>query len=264
MSKNIPTFRVTIVGDSARDVRANMREYLGLDKEPGPENPEEQEDFLTQAAEEGPPWAPPVKMSRADASPIDLAPPIAAVPLPFVPPPVASASTTSTTSVNTVAGVDSKGLPWDGRIHASSRALTKDGAWRYKRGVEDSQIRSVEYELIAKIKNDVPVTLPPVQTMSTPSFPSTPPNGPQIPPVPVAPPPMPAPEPTLPHAHTADTFKKNLIPVLAKLVRDGKLTHDYVNTLKAHFGVDEIHKVSEAQAEEMFNMFVQYGMIAKV
>jgi len=43
--------------------------------------------------------------------------------------------------------LDSKGLPWDGRIYASTKARNKDNSWRTKRGVDDALIAQVESEL---------------------------------------------------------------------------------------------------------------------
>jgi hypothetical protein len=53
---------------------------------------------------------------------------------------------------STVTGVerDRRGLPWDGRIHASSRAKVADGTWRMRRNVSDDVIMKVEAELRAK------------------------------------------------------------------------------------------------------------------
>lgn len=47
------------------------------------------------------------------------------------------------------ADLDSAGLPWDKRIHASSRAKVAAGTWRYKRGVEPEVTAQVEAELRA-------------------------------------------------------------------------------------------------------------------
>jgi len=43
--------------------------------------------------------------------------------------------------------LDSAGLPWDARIHASSRAKIADGTWRMKRGVDDATVAAVTAEL---------------------------------------------------------------------------------------------------------------------
>jgi hypothetical protein len=45
--------------------------------------------------------------------------------------------------------VDSRGLPWDERIHASTKATNGDGSWRNKRGVDKALVEAVEAELAA-------------------------------------------------------------------------------------------------------------------
>jgi hypothetical protein len=51
------------------------------------------------------------------------------------------------TSTSTASNLDKAGLPWDERIHSSSRALTADGLWRKKRGVDDALVAQVESQL---------------------------------------------------------------------------------------------------------------------
>jgi hypothetical protein len=43
--------------------------------------------------------------------------------------------------------LDSRGLPWDRRIHASTKAINSDGTWRNMRGVDKDLLASVEQEL---------------------------------------------------------------------------------------------------------------------
>jgi hypothetical protein len=45
--------------------------------------------------------------------------------------------------------LDKSGLPWDERIHASSRAKNADSTWRKKRGIDDGTVALVEAELKA-------------------------------------------------------------------------------------------------------------------
>lgn len=45
--------------------------------------------------------------------------------------------------------LDANGLPWDDRIHSSSRARNADGSWRMKRGVQEHLVKEVEHELRA-------------------------------------------------------------------------------------------------------------------
>lgn len=53
--------------------------------------------------------------------------------------PSAAASPSST--------LDKNGIPWDGRIHASSKALVADGSWRAKRNVDPALVATVTAEL---------------------------------------------------------------------------------------------------------------------
>lgn len=43
--------------------------------------------------------------------------------------------------------VDAAGLPWDERIHASTKKKTQDGRWKKKRGVDDATREAVEMQL---------------------------------------------------------------------------------------------------------------------
>lgn len=43
--------------------------------------------------------------------------------------------------------VDSKGIPWDARIHSESKATIADGSWRKRRGVDDATYATVLAEL---------------------------------------------------------------------------------------------------------------------
>lgn len=69
--------------------------------------------------------------------------PVSSAPLPPTPGPASSTVAAPTVTL------DSKGLPWDHRIHASSKALIADGTWRAKRGVDPAMVTSVEAELKA-------------------------------------------------------------------------------------------------------------------
>lgn len=68
---------------------------------------------------------------------------------------------------------DVLGMPWDERIHASTKATNKDGSWRYKRGVDKDLIETVEAEL--KSPAPAPMPLPPgskgdVEPLQIPDF----------------------------------------------------------------------------------------------
>lgn len=83
-------------------------------------------------------------------APVDTKVPISGVfgSLPPVPQPGLPAKTAAPQSPNPVE-VDSKGMPWDERIHSSSKAKVAGGTWKYKRGVSDEEVKRVEVELRA-------------------------------------------------------------------------------------------------------------------
>lgn len=59
-------------------------------------------------------------------------------------------------------GLDSTGLPWDGRIHSSNKGKKADGTWNKRRGVQEPEIKSVEAELRASMSVQAPVVQTPV------------------------------------------------------------------------------------------------------
>jgi hypothetical protein len=184
---------------------------------------------------------------------------------------------------------DARGMPYDDRIHASSKTTNKDGSWRYRRGVSDDVIAQVEAQLrgapsglqqvapvVVPVANPVPsfepapVTQPTVQQVAPPVFPSAQPafSSPPQQPVATAQPSyqnIAIPQTTKP-THSIDTFKAQFVPTLAKLVMSGQLTQDYVQQLKTYFKVNEIFdlKTNDAAMTEMFNTFVQAGLITGV
>lgn len=81
-----------------------------------------------------------------------------------------SAGPTLVVPQSTASNLDKSGLPWDERIHSSSKALTADGLWRKKRGVDDAKVAEVEAQLrqlmnlptpaVAAVPSIVPVPTP--------------------------------------------------------------------------------------------------------
>jgi hypothetical protein len=53
--------------------------------------------------------------------------------------------------------LDKNGLPWDARIHASSKAINADGSWRAKKMVDAAVVATVEAELRATMGAPSPV-----------------------------------------------------------------------------------------------------------
>lgn len=77
---------------------------------------------------------------------------------PSVPTPPQPAATVAPPTASPAAGVerDSKGMPWDGRIHSATKAKVADGSWRYKRGSGETYINQVEAEIRAAQAAPVP------------------------------------------------------------------------------------------------------------
>lgn len=186
---------------------------------------------------------------------------------------------------------DGEGLPWDKRIHSSSRKFIKDGTWRLKKGVDKDLVEQVKSELrqaVHQASNPTPTPAVPVsgstpvvnsplagsespapaqtqQPVAAPVAPVTPVNpAPVVEQAPVAAPTPPQNPPLTQGGHTFDSFKQNMPMVITDLINQGKINQDYVNQLKSHFGVTEIWNVSDEQKLEMFNAFVQYNFIQKV
>lgn len=56
---------------------------------------------------------------------------------------------------------DADGLPWDGRIHSSSKALLVDGKWRQRRNTDPAVVAAVTAELRAALGAPAPAGAPP-------------------------------------------------------------------------------------------------------
>ena len=131
--------------------------------------------------------------------------------------------------------LDSKGMPWDARIHAATKAKIGDGTWRYKRGTPDTVIAPIEAEIRA--------------TMSAPGIPAAP-----AAPVPSAPAPAPAVSPAapvvpvapvvasasaVPPAPTGDAFSK-LMTWLTPRLASGSITAERVSAIVRELGLPHV------------------------
>lgn len=79
--------------------------------------------------------------SRTEAQTAEIKTAVTVPPIPITPAP---------------ATTDAKGLPWDERIHSSSRAVNADGTWRYRKNVPDETKLAVEHELRSFTVETVP------------------------------------------------------------------------------------------------------------
>lgn len=193
---------------------------------------------------------------------------------------------------NSSTEVDSRGIPWDARIHAATKKKTSDGSWRTRRNVDEKLVNQVEQELIAKIKAGqvlqspaVPVPFPTmagggVQLPSSnnivppPPAPTVPVEMPTFTPPPVTAAPVTAapvqdyqnvqvPTGNVRPAYTLPAFKDHLTTLLAQLIDQGKIDQPYIQSLKEYFKVKEIWNIlaNEAQCIELWEMFGQVGFI---
>jgi len=76
--------------------------------------------------------------------------------------------------------LDSRNMPWDDRIHASTKTQTKDGAWKLKKGVDKNLVAQVEAGYLSgkvatyaetptdTLQNVAPVVTPPSETQIAP------------------------------------------------------------------------------------------------
>lgn len=70
--------------------------------------------------------------------------------------------------------VDSKGIPWDARIHSESKATIADGSWRKRRGVDDATYATV----LAELQGAAPPPPPPAADGPNDGPPPPPPSAP--------------------------------------------------------------------------------------
>lgn len=175
---------------------------------------------------------------------------------------------------------DSRGIPYDARIHASSRSIKTDGSWRMKKGVEP--------DLVAKVEAEIRRTLPAQQVQGAP----LPTSQPVIPPAPVSDvkielpktdvPPLVDSTPTVPPAaeqiappnvrefkpaaHTFDSFRFAFPAVIHDLVKFEKIDQNWINQMKSHYNIKEVWDLmnNEKGLRQLYDHFGHYNMITKM
>ena len=143
--------------------------------------------------------------------------------------------------------LDSRGMPWDSRIHAGNASKIGDGSWRKKRGVDPALVEQVEAEHRATLaapepEPETPPAPPAPEPESEPETPPAPPapeSEPETAPAPPAPEPESEPE-TAP-APPAPTAKAIPFPrLLAWMVEHDLLEHCKA-VLAESFAVDNLN-----------------------
>lgn len=148
--------------------------------------------------------------------------------------------------------VDSAGVPWDARIHASSKATVADGTWRMKRGVDKAVVDAVTAELNGQ--QPVAVETPPMPVM------------PEMP-VAVEPMPMPVTEPTVAPMPTAEPVATPMpvaqpepVPAAASPVTGAAITiPEFMQKLSAQMTGPDAKITNEYLAEVVGKFNAAYG-----
>ena len=150
------------------------------------------------------------------AQPVTSLPTPPAMPLPAAMPDATTSVPADADPTALAPSVDKHGLPWDARIHASSKALNADGSWRAKRGLNDDAIvRAVESELRALMAIPAPAAAMPL---------------PVAPAAPVA-----IAQPAI--NTVAPTTLFEFMPLVSAAMMAGKMTVDQVNAELVALGV---------------------------
>jgi hypothetical protein len=103
----------------------------------------------------------------------DTTPPAApASPPPPPAPPAAGTAPPAPQETTDGPELDAEGLPWDSRIHASTRTRNKDETWRLLRGVDQGLVDQVKAELKAAMSAPVPASPPAAPAETPPAAPS--------------------------------------------------------------------------------------------
>lgn len=168
-----------------------------------------------------------------DAASVFGAAPLSEPPATGAQEPASAPPSSGGTSGAPAAGVelDSSGLPWDARIHASTKSQKKDGTWTALRGLNDeAKVKQIEAELRASVAQGatplpLPLTLPgmpqssPVPTAPLAALASVPAASALLPSQPAG---TPAPSADLPGAADPVTFEQ-LMPRVTQATVAGVL-----------------------------------------
>lgn len=163
-------------------------------------------------------------------------------------PPAPSVQTAATPAVPPVTSgadpveLDSEGFPYDARIHgAGENRKKKTGEWKYRRGIDNALIQTVEAELRAKgygVKPTAAPTTPPPPPLQLAQSPAPPPPpSVLVPPAPAAgvgaiPPPPPASVP-----NGADAFRNLMKKIAPHMAPNGKLALTVLTPIYTKLGV---------------------------
>lgn len=156
--------------------------------------------------------------------------------------------------------VDSRGLPWDERIHAGTKATNADGSWRNKRGVDKALLDAVEAELRAGVGESASgATVPDAPLGQMAPTPETVPTAPipdlPSPPVPSASAVPAAPTNTPVATDGAPSFKDAMARVTAGQ-RDGTVTQQQVAEAAQALGLASVVDLAKPANAHLIEGFI--------
>lgn len=225
------------------------------------------------------PTAPEAQQDGAPATPSASTPPAPPVPMPPAPPaPAGMGSPASAVevmhrpdgTVESVPTLDSRGLPWDERIHSSNKSINADKTWRARRNMSDAEkaaVPGIEAELRQRVAGEPAGTAVAGESTSvpaesngtaapvpTPSVAAPAASAPPLPPAPPAPAPN-APAPVGTAAASDSPVPANAIELTMKVTKLGNLLGaDELQRACASVGLPDtpqamLHLFAEAQKD---------------
>lgn len=150
-------------------------------------------------------------------------------------PPVPTAAPAAPAAPASYAELDSAGLPWDSRIHASTRTKIADGTWKLARGLDKAVVAQVLDELRA-VMAGAPAASPAAPVVPPPA----PPAPPAAPPAPVAPPPAPPAAPPAPPAPAGGLDYPQFVTKLTAAIASGQITQALIKDAIGTYGVSSL------------------------
>lgn len=141
------------------------------------------------------------------------------------------------------ATLDSRGFPWDERIHAATKALNADKSWRYKRNVDKDLIPTVETELKGLQALAAPIVPKPPVVPAPPTVTAAP--------TPPAPPITPAAPPAAPAAPTAEGEFIRLMRKITAAQGANKVTKDATLSMLSDAGIQGLMAMKNGTPEQL-------------
>lgn len=142
---------------------------------------------------------------------------------------------------------DSRGFPWDSRIHQDSRNKKISGVWKNRKGIDPAIVHTVEAELEPRRQLPQPAQtsfVPPIAPgAQTPIVPAGTASPVFVPPVHSLPPDEPA---SIPRTAQPVTIAM-LMTKITQAMAAGKLTHDEMNTGLSTLGLQSMVQLNTQQ-----------------